>query len=190
MNNCNNHNNIQPKVGEHHCKNIYKILTANSVKIFILAILYMCLKLLIMKNFFLTFLVIAVLIQFIRPEKNSSQNFENDISTVMEVPNEVQLILKTSCYDCHSNSTTYPWYSEIAPVSWFLASHVNDGKEHLNFSEWATYNEYQKSHIINNLEDELTEKGMPLKSYLLVHTKATLTDEQYKTLLNWVKTLK
>jgi len=143
-----------------------------------------------MKKLVLIILAVFILIQFIRPNKNISNNELNSISTALEVPTEVQQILKTSCNDCHSNNTAYPWYSEIAPVSWYLASHVNDGKEHLNFSEWALYNENQKNHIIEDLLEELEEKEMPLKSYLIVHENAKMTAEQYKVLFNWVKTIK
>jgi hypothetical protein len=143
-----------------------------------------------MKKILLALLAIIILIQFIRPEKNNSNNELNAISTVMDVPAEVQEILKTSCNDCHSNNTVYPWYSEIAPVSWYLASHVNEGKEHLNFSEWASYNENQQSHIIKDIEEELQDKKMPLKSYLIIHENAKMTEAQYKIMLNWVKTLK
>ena len=142
-----------------------------------------------MKKVLLGILVVSILIQFIRPEKNNSKNVINDISTVMEVPEEVQKIIKTSCADCHSNYTKYPWYSEIAPVSWYLAQHVNEGKEHLNFSEWAAYNKNQKSHILKDLEEELDEHKMPLKSYLILHKEAEVTKEQYTILLNWVKTI-
>lgn len=143
-----------------------------------------------MKKILLAILAVVVLIQFIRPEKNNSQNYSNDISKVVDVPIEVQEILKTSCNDCHSNNTVYPWYSEIAPISWYLASHVNEGKEHLNFSEWTVYNENQKSHIIKDIEEELEEQKMPLKSYLIIHKDAKMTEDQYNTLLNWVKTIK
>ncbi|SFS77398.1 heme-binding domain-containing protein [Lutibacter maritimus] len=143
-----------------------------------------------MKKILLAILAVVVLIQFIRPEKNNSQNYSNDISKVVDVPTEVQEILKTSCNDCHSNNTVYPWYSEIAPISWYLASHVNEGKEHLNFSEWTVYNENQKSHIIKDIEEELEEQKMPLKSYLIIHKDAKMTEDQYNTLLNWVKTIK
>ena len=143
-----------------------------------------------MKKIVLIILAVFILIQFVRPEKNNSQNETNSIEILMEVPTEVQQILKTSCNNCHSNNTAYPWYSEIAPVSWYLASHVNQGKEHLNFSEWALYNENQKNHIIEDLLEELEEKRMPLKSYLNVHENAKMTAEQYKVLINWVKTIK
>jgi len=142
-----------------------------------------------MKKVLLGVLVIIILIQFIRPEKNSSKDFTNDISTVLNVPEEVQQIIKTSCADCHSNITKYPWYSDISPISWYLAQHVNEGKEHLNFSEWATYNKDQKSHILKDLEEELEEYEMPLKSYLILHEDAKLSKKQYGILLNWVKTI-
>lgn len=142
-----------------------------------------------MKKVLLSILVFVILIQFIRPEKNSSNNFENDITNQYQIPSEVQKIIKTSCADCHSNNTKYPWYNEIAPASWFLAMHVNDGKEHLNFSEWTAYNKHQKEHIINDLEEVLETHEMPLGSYLLLHKEAELTKEQYTIFYNWVKTL-
>ena len=113
----------------------------------------------------------------------------NDITTVLEVPEDVKQLIKTSCADCHSNKTVYPWYSEIAPVSWYLAQHVNEGKEHLNFSEWAAYNNNQKSHIINDLKEVLEDHEMPLKSYLIIHKDAEMTQNNYEALLNWVKTI-
>lgn len=143
-----------------------------------------------MKKVLLGILIVIILIQFIRPEKNESDIVSNDIKTVMNVPNNVQQIIKTSCADCHSNKTVYPWYSEIAPISWFLASHVNDGKEHLNFSEWSTYNDNQKSHIIKDLNKELKSHKMPLNSYLWIHKDAKMTEEQYQIMLDWVKTMK
>ena len=142
-----------------------------------------------MKKILIGILVVFILIQFIRPTKNDSRNNVNDISTVMEVPTEVQQILKTSCNDCHSNYTEYPWYSEVAPVSWYLASHVNDGKKHLNLSEWTVYNEHQKEHILKDFEEVLESHEMPLESYLWIHEDAKMTVEQYEVLMNWVKTI-
>ena len=143
-----------------------------------------------MKKVLLSIAVVFILIQLIRPNKNDSKNNINHISTVIEMPDEVEQILITSCNDCHSNSTVYPWYSEFAPVSWYLASHVNDGKEHLNLSEWTAYNKYQKEHILNDFEEVLQSHEMPLKSYLLLHKEAEMSKEQYSALLAWVKTIK
>lgn len=142
-----------------------------------------------MKKVLLGILVVFILIQFARPKKNDSRNNVNHISTIIEVPDEVNLILENSCNDCHSNFTNYPWYNEVAPISWFLAQHINDGKEHLNFSEWTVYNKNQKEHIIKDLKDVLKTHTMPLNSYLQKHDEAIMTNEQYETLLNWVKTI-
>ncbi|HCE55555.1 MAG TPA: cytochrome C, partial [Lutibacter sp.] len=127
---------------------------------------------------------------FIKIEKNDSKNEMNAISTVKEIPVEVNKIIQTSCLDCHSNSTKYPWYSKIAPASWFLAQHIKEGKEHLNFSEWTTYNKDQKEHIIKDLKEVLNEREMPLKSYLLIHKDAKLTENQYQILYDWANALK
>lgn len=143
-----------------------------------------------MKRLLLIILVLFILIQFIKIEKNDSKNELNAISTVMEIPVEVNKIIQTSCSDCHSNSTKYPWYSKIAPASWFLAQHIKEGKEHLNFSEWTTYNKDQKEHIIKDLKEVLNEREMPLKSYLLIHKDAKLTENQYQILYDWANALK
>ena len=143
-----------------------------------------------MKKVFLGIVVVFILVQMIRPNKNDSRNDINHISTVIEVPDEVKEILKTSCNDCHSNFTVYPWYNEIAPISWYLASHVNDGKKHLNFSEWTVYNKNQQNHILKDLEEVLETHEMPLKSYLWIHKESELTNDEYKVLMAWVKSIK
>ncbi|HEY9221166.1 MAG TPA: heme-binding domain-containing protein [Lutibacter sp.] len=143
-----------------------------------------------MKKVLLGFLVVLILIQFIRPEKNESKNEMNAMSTVMEIPVEVTKIIQTSCADCHSNSTNYPWYSEIAPVSWYLAQHVKEGKENLNFSGWTAYNKDQQEHILKDIKEVLNEREMPLKSYLLIHKDAKLTENQYQILYDWVNSIK
>ncbi|OGS70199.1 MAG: hypothetical protein A3F91_01865 [Flavobacteria bacterium RIFCSPLOWO2_12_FULL_35_11] len=143
-----------------------------------------------MKKVLLVILVAFILIQFVRPEKNDSKNEMNAMSTVMEIPVEVTKIIETSCADCHSNSTKYPWYSEIAPASWYLAQHVKEGKENLNFSEWTTYNKDQQEHILKDIKEVLNEREMPLKSYLLIHKDAKLTENQYQILYDWANTVK
>ena len=82
----------------------------------------------------LVFVVVFVLIQFIKVEKNESSDLSYEISNNYPVSNELSQLLKVSCYDCHSNNTNYPWYSKIQPVAWWLDHHVQDGKKHLNFS--------------------------------------------------------
>lgn len=143
-----------------------------------------------MKKVLLIILVTFILMQFIRPEKNDSKNEMNAMSTAMEIPVEVTKIIQTSCADCHSNFTKYPWYSEIAPASWYLAQHVKEGKENLNFSEWTNYNKDQQAHILKDIKEVLNDHEMPLKSYLLIHKEAKLTENQYQILYDWANTVK
>lgn len=143
-----------------------------------------------MKKVLFAIFAVFILIQFIRPAKNNSKNETNAISTVMEIPVEVNKIIQTSCADCHTNSTKYPWYNEIAPVSWYMAQHVKEGKEHLNFSEWTTYNKDQIEHLLKDLKEVLNEREMPLESYLLIHKDAKLTENQYQIMYDWVNTIK
>ncbi len=98
-----------------------------------------------MKRIFQWLIIILILIQFVRPDRNVSEIIEDDYSIELQVSNKVKELINTSCKDCHSNNSNYPWYSEIAPISWYLAYHVNDAKEHLNFSEWSNYNKNQKN---------------------------------------------
>jgi transposase len=81
-----------------------------------------------------------IVIQFFRPARNAEPEIAaNQIAASYPVPNDVQQVLKASCYDCHSNTTVYPWYSNIQPVAWFLSNHIADGKRQVNFSKFATY---------------------------------------------------
>lgn len=113
---------------------------------------------------------------------------EQDFINVTKAPNEVATLLRNACYDCHSNETKYPWYANVAPISWFIANHRNEGREHVNFSIFSTYNSDQKNHILNECEEVIEKGEMPLKSYELNHPEAVLTDAQKKTLMNYFKT--
>ena len=142
-----------------------------------------------MKKFLLALLVVFVLIQFIRIDKNVSDTALSDIQTTMQASDEVMSIIEKACADCHSNNTNYPWYGEIAPVSGYLNWHVSDGKKHFNMTEWSAYNKDQKDHLIKDLKKELKNKAMPLSSYTLIHKDAKLSAEEYETMMNWVATL-
>ena len=141
----------------------------------------------IFKRTFQILLLAFIVIQFIRPAKNRADGISNnDISKIYAVPADVQAILKTSCYDCHSNNTVYPWYAEIQPAAWWLADHIKEGKKELNFSEFASYRigrQYRKFEEINK---EVKENEMPLESYLWIHNNSKLSDEQKLILANWV----
>jgi len=130
-----------------------------------------------------------IIIQFIRPDKNESNDLTYDISTKYEVPEEVNHLLKVSCNDCHTNKTTYPWYANIQPVAWWLNDHVTDGKRHLNFSEFTKLPIAIQNHKLEEVMDEVKDHKMPLDSYtyLGLHKEANLSEDQRETLINWAK---
>jgi hypothetical protein len=100
-------------------------------------------------------------------------------------PAEVQAILRTSCYDCHSNQTVWPWYSHVAPVSWLVASDTSEGRRHFNFSTWGRYSPEERAVILKRVVHEVHEGDMPPWYYTLKHTDAKLSPAQRATLEAW-----
>lgn len=148
-----------------------------------------------MKKFFkrllILLLVAFIVIQFFRPLKNRAEGIgKKDISTLYAVPADVQTILKTSCYDCHSNNTVYPWYAEVQPVAWWLDEHITDGKKDLNFSEFAAYRPRKQYRKLEEINELVKENEMPLESYLWIHKNAKLTGQQKLTLAGWVNAIR
>ena len=133
-------------------------------------------------------LVVFVVMQSIRPEKNLD-NTDHLASFLSETnpPAEVRELLKTSCYDCHSNNTEYPWYNAVAPVSYWLADHVKEGKGHLNFSAWATYDAKRKDHKLEEVVETVGEGEMPLNEYTWTHEGARLTQQQRDAITAWAE---
>lgn len=130
-------------------------------------------------------LAALIIIQFIRPERNQSNDNTNDISTKFVVNDEVKQLLKVACNDCHSNNTVYPWYANVQPVAWWLAHHVDEGKRELNFSNFAKYSPRRQYHKMEEVIEMIEHKEMPLPSYTWIHADAKLTEAQQKTLINW-----
>lgn len=142
------------------------------------------------RKILLTLLAILVIIQFIRPSRNVSAEISpNDITKVYAVPADVQQVLKASCNDCHSNNTVYPWYTNIQPVGWWLQSHVNEGKEHLDFSAFGAYTKKRQHHKLEEVMEQVKDNHMPLNSYLWIHDDAKLTQQQKDLLINWAQGL-
>jgi hypothetical protein len=140
----------------------------------------------VIKRVFLGLLATFVAIQFFRPVKNlGASPGASDLMAKYPPPPAVRKILTTSCYDCHSNSTHYPWYAEIQPVGWWLKSHIEDAKDAVNFSEFADYSTKRAKAKLEDCIDEVTDKSMPLPSYLIIHRDARLTPEQAKQLTDW-----
>lgn len=136
-------------------------------------------------------IVIIVVMQFFPPVENKSDTTPpTDLLLVENVPENVKATLTNACYDCHSNNTNYPWYASIEPVSYWLSGHINDGKEHLDFSQWDLYSAKKKAHKLEEINEAVTEGWMPLDSYKWLHADATLTEEQSQAVANWANMLR
>lgn len=133
--------------------------------------------------------IVLVAIQFVRPERNLSDDRTYDVSTKYAVPEDVKQILAVACNDCHSNKTEYPWYANIQPVAWFLDHHVTDGKRHLNFSNFTSRSVAYQNHKFEETIEMVKEGEMPLASYtyLGLHAGANLTEQQKQSLINWAQ---
>lgn len=140
----------------------------------------------LLKKILITLLIIFVVSQFFRPEKNEGNMVSMDAFYKETKPSEeVKQILEVSCNDCHSDVTRYPWYNNITPVNYWLASHVNDGKKHFNISNWEGASTKRKDHKFEELIEMVEEKEMPLESYTWTHSDAKLTDTQIKAIIDW-----
>jgi Haem-binding domain len=133
--------------------------------------------------------VVFAALQFIRPARtNPSVDESRTISAHTRLTPEVASILDRSCNDCHSNQTRWPWYTNIAPVSWFVVNHVNEGREEMNFSDWAQYSQDERERYLKQICREVKGGQMPLGSYLRMHRKAKLSSEDVRTLCDWAET--
>ena len=138
----------------------------------------------IIKAILVIALVALVVIQFIPIDKNE-QGYQSVLAFEEETKpsEEVAAVLKTNCYDCHSNHTQYPWYAQIAPVSFWLDEHIEEGKEHFNVSDWSSYSDKKKDHKLEELVEEVEEDEMPLDSYTWIH--GNLSPDQKELLIAW-----
>lgn len=127
-------------------------------------------------NIVFWFLIFIALIQFIPVDRTNRpvQRQENFVD-VMQTPPEIRRLLKNACYDCHSNETVYPGYAYVAPVSWSIKNHVNEGREHLNFSEWSTFNRDLKKNMLESTAADLKQDRMPMPGYVVYHPEAKLS---------------
>ncbi len=138
---------------------------------------------------FVALLIIAI--QFFDTDKNiSATSSENAIEKHYQLSSHVQGLLKTSCYDCHSNNTAYPWYNNIQPVKWWLADHVNSGKRHLNFDEFNTYSKEKKLKKLDEITETLRSGEMPLSSYTFIHHNSKLSSADQSEIEKWVSEVK
>ena len=138
----------------------------------------------------LVLLIVFVGIQFIPTKRNQSENVpKTDFIIVNNAPKNIKNTFQTSCYDCHSNNTSYPWYNKVQPVAWLLENHIEEGKAELNFSEWNNYSDRRKKSKLKSIISQIEDNKMPLSSYTIIHKNANLSIEQKNEIINWISKL-
>ena len=133
--------------------------------------------------------VVALLLaaaQFVRPARtNPAEEPGRSLEQHVAVPPEVGEILARACADCHSDRTAWPWYSHLAPASWLVADHVDEGRRRLNFSDWSRYDPSEYADILRHICHEARAGTMPLDSYTLLHPRARLSPRDVQSLCDW-----
>lgn len=142
------------------------------------------------KKILIFLIIVLVGIQFAPTKRNiNTIILKTDITKTVVVPENIQNILKISCYDCHSNNTNYPWYNKIQPVSWFLEHHINEGKAELNFSEFGSYSVRKQKSKLKAIMNQIKDDEMPLSSYTLIHRNAKLSEKNKEQLIEYFNKL-
>ena len=141
-----------------------------------------------MKKILVVLLVAFVLIQFFQIDKtNPALTPQMDFLTIKKTPEHTANLIRNGCYDCHSNEAKYPWYSNVQPIEWFLQDHIKEGRKHLNFSTFATYEPKRQAHKLAEAGQEISDNEMPLDSYVIAHSEAKFTEAQKKELVQYFK---
>ena len=140
----------------------------------------------VIKTVLIILLIALIIIQFIRPAENKNEEIaQENITANYPIPDSLQKTLKVSCYDCHSNTTVYPFYFKIQPVAWFLNNHIQDGKKHFNFSTFSTYPVWRQYDKFKDIVEQIKKDEMPLTSYTLIHRDAILSADQKIAIIDW-----
>src|ERR1043166_5733825 len=142
----------------------------------------------VLKIIAILLVVLVVGIQAIRPARTNPPIDESQtINAKTQMTPEVAAIFDRSCRDCHSNKTVWPWYTNVAPLSWWLSNHVSDGRRSLNMSEWGKLPNDRQDRKLRQVCDEVQDGVMPLSSYTQMHPQAKLSDADKKTLWDWIE---
>ncbi len=134
----------------------------------------------------LALLGIFLVAQFFRPPLTNPQSDPAlSIRNYKGIPPEVLTKMEQACFDCHSNESRWPWYSHITPVNYLIASDVNNGRRHVNFSEWNSYSTGRLKSSLDNIYDQVYNNEMPLTKYRWMHKEANLTPAEVKMICDW-----
>lgn len=137
---------------------------------------------------FILLITAFVVIQFVGIEKTNPEfDSSTDFIVIENPPADIAQLLRSACYDCHSNQTVWPWYSNIAPVSWMLEEHVVDGRDNLNLNYWGEFDVEDRAYVIEEMIEEMEEGEMPIPGYLVTHSDAKLSQAQKEKLFTWLR---
>jgi hypothetical protein len=131
-------------------------------------------------------LAVFAVLQLFNPARTNPP-VKLDFIAAATPPAPVAAALRAACYDCHSHETIWLWYSRIAPASWLVASDVNEGREHLNFSDWPHADPTRAAKKLDRINETLGYREMPPKKYTLLHAEARLTEAQHKEIMDWTE---
>ena len=141
-----------------------------------------------MKKILVILLVAFILIQFFPIDKNNpAPTPQMDFLNIKKTPESTATLIRNGCYDCHSNETKYPWYTNVQPIAWFLKSHIDEGRKHLNFSTFATLEPKKQAHKLDEAVEMLEKGEMPLQSYVLGHPEAKFSEAQTQEMIKYFK---
>jgi len=130
--------------------------------------------------------IVFVAIQFIQPARNTNPQVIATRSIMQyNVPSNVEVLLRTACFDCHSNNTRYPWYASVQPMGWLLADHIKDGKAELNFDEFGILSKRRQLSKLKSIAGSVKDGSMPIASYTWMHRDAKLSAENKALIINW-----
>lgn len=136
----------------------------------------------------LSVLVLALLIQFLGPAKtNPPVDASRAVAGHLQVPPQIGSLLQRACRNCHSHQTQWPWYSNVAPVSWFVIDHVNHARREMNLSEWDQYDREEARHLLEEVCEMVETREMPLEPYVWMHAEARLTEADIEELCGWTR---
>ena len=137
----------------------------------------------------MVFVAVFAAAQFVRPERTQPPtDVSRAIQAQIGTASGLAAVLDRACSDCHSNKTVWPWYTQFAPVSWWLVNHVNEGRQNLNISEFGKLPRDRQDRKLRQICDEVTDGQMPLSSYLPMHPAARLSEQDKQTLCDWTET--
>ena len=138
------------------------------------------------KKILLVLIIAFIVIQFIQPAHNKRDKvLSTDFAKTLVVPNNIKMILQNACYDCHSNNTKYPWYSNIQPAAWMMARHIKNGKDKLNFSDFGSNTIRKQISKLKEIANQVKDDEMPIASYKLMHKNARLSAEDKTLMEDW-----